>query len=157
MALTKAQFDTVIKKLKKDGQLTASGILTMAKSSKSPLHSLFEWDNTKAARQYRLEQARKIIKRANVTIENQEDKIIHVPVSSSKGEGTYKEAKTIVNSISDFELAMSEALKKLSSAEKAVELLKTVSSSENVDENVAILSVALQGLQTASEAIHKLH
>ncbi len=58
MPLTKAQFDTILKKLKRDGQLTASGILKMAENESSPLHSIFEWDDTKAAREYRLYQAR---------------------------------------------------------------------------------------------------
>ncbi len=155
MSLTKAQFDTILKKLKKDGQLTASGILKMAENKRSPLHSMFEWDDTKAAREYRLYQARRIIKRANVRFENQEDKIVHVPVSS--GEGVYKQAKSVVTSISDFELAMSEALKKLASAERAVQTLKDTLDNTEAEENIVILSVALQGLQTANDAIHKIH
>ena len=66
-----------------------------------------------------------------------------------------REAGVVVTSISDFELAMTEALKKLTSAERAVQTLKEAS--KGSDENVAILSLALQGLQTANEAIGKLH
>ncbi len=152
--LTKAQFDAVIKKLKKDGKLTASGILAEASNPKSPLHSLFEWDDKKAAREYRLQQARQLIKKANIHITEDKEKIVHIPVI--RGEGEYREAQTVVHIPSEFEAAMSEALRRLTSAELAVKILREVAAKESPD-SAAILSVALQGLQTANEAIKHLH
>lgn len=46
---------------KKHGAVTANLLLDRARSQKSKLHSLFEWDDTVAAEQYRLHQARQII------------------------------------------------------------------------------------------------
>lgn len=40
---------------------SADYLLREARKKRSPVHSLFEWDNTKAAREYRLLQARLII------------------------------------------------------------------------------------------------
>ena len=40
-----------------NGSLTAADVLDSAKSEDSPLHKLFEWDDTVAANKYRLEQA----------------------------------------------------------------------------------------------------
>ena len=55
------------------GELTPEDILEDAKSDNSPLHSFFEWSDTEAARNYRLQQARGLI-RAVVAIYVSDDK-----------------------------------------------------------------------------------
>lgn len=44
------------------GDLTAEAIVSSATSASSVLHSQFEWDDTEAAHQYRLVQARRLVK-----------------------------------------------------------------------------------------------
>jgi hypothetical protein len=44
------------------GELTPEDILADARNDNSPLHSFFEWDDTAAAEQYRLQQARGLIR-----------------------------------------------------------------------------------------------
>lgn len=46
---------------KKGGTIDAADIVEDARSEKSPLHPMFEWDDTEAAIKYRLTQARTII------------------------------------------------------------------------------------------------
>lgn len=48
------------------GQLKPSDVVAAARSQDSPLHSQFQWDDTAAAHQWRLEQARQLIR---VTVE----------------------------------------------------------------------------------------
>jgi hypothetical protein len=60
-----------------DGQLTPAGVVQKAKNPKHPLHGEFEWDNSKAGYQYRLQQARVLIQRARVVVER-EEKVIKV-------------------------------------------------------------------------------
>lgn len=55
------------------GELTPEDVLSDAKHNNSPLHSFFEWDDTAAAQQHRLQQARGLI-RAVVAIYVQDDK-----------------------------------------------------------------------------------
>lgn len=45
----------------KNGELTPRGVVEDASSTRSPLHSCFEWDDEKAADAHRLWQARKLI------------------------------------------------------------------------------------------------
>jgi len=45
----------------RDGVLTPEAVVDAAASLTSPLHSFFEWDDTKAGRHYRLQQARNLI------------------------------------------------------------------------------------------------
>ncbi len=47
---------------KRHGGLTAEIVVGVAQKKGSPLHGFFEWSDTEAARQYRLEQARHLIR-----------------------------------------------------------------------------------------------
>lgn len=53
----------------KKGMLTPEDVLQRARVRSSALHSYFEWDDTEAARKYRLEQARGVIRTVRVHIE----------------------------------------------------------------------------------------
>lgn len=49
--------------LGRDEVLPPSNVVRAAQNPTSVLHHLFEWDDVKAARQWRLEQARRLIER----------------------------------------------------------------------------------------------
>ncbi len=49
---------------------TASNLIKEARKKRSPLHSIFEWDDTEAAREYRLMQARMLIRSLQVEVIN---------------------------------------------------------------------------------------
>jgi hypothetical protein len=51
-----------------NGRMTPANVLSDASRSESPLHPLFEWDDKKAATQYRLAQANYIIRGIVVTL-----------------------------------------------------------------------------------------
>ena len=51
----------------KQGEITPPIVLADARSPKSPLHNYFEWNNTKAAEKWRLEQAGDLIR--SITVE----------------------------------------------------------------------------------------
>lgn len=55
------------------GELTPEDVVQDARNPNSPLHSFFEWDDTAAAEQHRLQQARGLIK-AVVAVYVQPDK-----------------------------------------------------------------------------------
>jgi hypothetical protein len=50
------------------GALRPADVVRAARSRRNPLHQFFEWDDTQAAAQYRLEQARHLIRSVRVTI-----------------------------------------------------------------------------------------
>lgn len=54
-----------------DGHLTAEAVVSDAANPKSPLHSRFEWDNSKAAHEHRLEQARALIRSVRVEVQTE--------------------------------------------------------------------------------------
>jgi hypothetical protein len=59
----------------KTGRLTPDAVIAAAKHPKSLLHEYFEWDDSEAARQHRLYQARKLINGVRVEIEINEHTI----------------------------------------------------------------------------------
>jgi len=58
------------------GSISADDVLEAAKPKDSVLHDYFEWDNSEAAHQYRLVQAREIIRSIVVKIEKSPDENI---------------------------------------------------------------------------------
>jgi hypothetical protein len=53
---------------KSAGAITPETVLDAAKNKRSPLHALFTWDNSEAAHQFRLQQARTLLNNIQVTI-----------------------------------------------------------------------------------------
>lgn len=52
----------------RNGRLTPADVLEAAKAKSSPLHKAFEWDDTEAARKFRLEQASYLIRSIEVVV-----------------------------------------------------------------------------------------
>ena len=52
--------------------LTPRVLVIESSKKESPLHSCFEWDNTKAAAEYRIVQAREILRFLIIAVEDQE-------------------------------------------------------------------------------------
>ncbi len=59
---------------KNRGAITAKAIVKEAKAQRSPLHNLFEWDDTVAAKNYREEQARQILVQLVIVQKGKKDK-----------------------------------------------------------------------------------
>lgn len=58
--------------IKKNKLLTPENIVEQAKSKDSALHDMFEWDNTKASEQWRLQQARVLLNEIKVIVDEKE-------------------------------------------------------------------------------------
>lgn len=64
------------------GLLTPRHVVDEAEDPLSPLHNYFEWDDSEAGRKYRLYQARQLISKVRVRIEdNREQKYFNATVS----------------------------------------------------------------------------
>jgi len=61
-----------ILKIEQNKGLTAKAIISEAEKKSSPLHDLFEWDDTEAAKLYRLQQARILVNEVKVIIDEKE-------------------------------------------------------------------------------------
>lgn len=111
----------VLKAMAESGSLTASRLVTEAAAEDHPLHSRFQWDDTVAAHEFRLMQARQIIVSVSVQPEGAKRPIpifIHVPARS--GEGQYVLTEFVVSNPDRWQLARDEALRYLNGAEENI-------------------------------------
>lgn len=65
---SKAVVDALAAIEDKSGRLTAEQVVEAARDEESPLHGYFVWDDDVAAYQYRLDQARALIRNVRVTM-----------------------------------------------------------------------------------------
>lgn len=145
----------------RDKELKPSAVVEAAKVKGSPLHGCFEWDNGKAAHEFRLQQARKLI-RVTVTLidgGSARDPYVHVPSESATQEGAYHPLSVVVENTDWFARAYAEAATKLkAAAESLQELKRAAESSETPDrERMAKIALAISAMQAANAAVQALH
>lgn len=96
------------------GRLDPKRVVDWARRNRSSaLHSRFQWDDTKAAEQYRLWQARELIVSVEVTYADGKQRQVYVSPISTRGKGGYHR---LVDVISDADLRgqfLSDALAEL--------------------------------------------
>lgn len=141
----------------RDGKLTAEGVVDEARSEDSPLHSHFEWDDEKAGHEYRLIQARRLLRvKVSPYVPGEEPSVL-VNVPASKGEGEYHPASVVVTSDTMFYAALAEANRRLSAARDGVDELERAARGGDQPDRLARIALAAKGLEAATEAIRSLH
>lgn len=141
----------------RDGGVRASVVVDEAKPKDSPLHDSFEWNNGKAGAQYRMIQARKLIRRVKIEFEDAPVVLVNVPsvvtISNPDNEGVYKPPSVIVESVSEYTRALAAALSKLNAAQAAVDHLRNAAGGEDDGGRLARMDIAVSALKTAQEAL----
>ena len=147
---------------KQRGELTPDITIEEAKPAKAPLHCQFEWDDQKAGNEFRLMQARNLI-RSVIEVEIVNKKTVptqayyHIRNEADKGEsGRYEPRQVVVQSIDMFQSALAMLEQKLSSAVRAVQELKEAAGQSKHKGKMAIIAIVTKALQTAEAAIKKL-
>lgn len=96
-----------ILRVEQENGLTAENLLAEASKENNPLHELFEWDDTEAANQYRLFQARVLINEVKVIVDSKEYfafENVQVSVDNLGGETTERVYKPIVEILNNDDL-----------------------------------------------------
>jgi hypothetical protein len=80
---------TVVERIeRKHGQCHPALLVHAAKSPRSPIHGLFEWDDTEAARQWRVHQARRVLNTITIVVEGVEAPVpayLHITKITDEG------------------------------------------------------------------------
>lgn len=85
----------VAKALGRLPEITPAAVLEAAHEPKSPLHKLFTWDDSKAAREYRLWQARRVIGAIEVVyVDGPSEPVRYMQVTERAGGGTTRYSTT---------------------------------------------------------------
>jgi len=149
---------------KQHGELTPPAVVESAKPEQALLHPVFEWDDERCGVEYRLIQARQLIK--NVEIVRQDEKpagIISAErayqyVPANEG-GAYHPTEVVVQRPDMYASALRELSARVHSAEEAMRALEMAAkSAEEIDtERMTRIAIAVQAMQTASAAVQALH
>lgn len=153
--------ETVVQKIySRDGEVKASVLVDEARPKDSPAHPAFEWRDKTAAEEYRLYQARHLIRKVSVIHEDKPSRLVHVPivaVADDSREGSYKPTEVVVSAPDEFESALNAAIQRLKSARTAVDDLQRAASKlePKGDRNALIAQVsnALAALNVALDRV----
>lgn len=107
----------------KNGRLEPEDIVNESRSEKAPLHSCFEWDDTKAAEKYRVSQAGDLI-RAIVTVTPLPEKTTEPVRAYVSVRGTYQPIATVVNTPDLYAELLANAEKELEAFNRKYSSLK---------------------------------
>ena len=105
---------------RKNGVIDAPDVVKEAKKKTSPLHPYFEWDDSAAAHEHRLHQARMLIRsvKVNVTIEKGEDPVpikAFYSLESETGVSGYKPVAEILAVPDERDMLLNRAKRELAS------------------------------------------
>ena len=148
--------------------LRPSEVVEEARPKESPLHCEFEWKDHVAAEQYRLNQARQLIRATLIPVQNTPETIVpvrfvHVPPTETErkkaetGEGVYRPVIEVIKSPDLFARALSALVSKVNAAQAAAEELRAAAEGNGDEMQLARIAVAITAMQTASAAVSALH
>lgn len=107
------------------GILRPGDVVEYARDQKTALHELFEWDDGKAAEEYRLEQARQVIRCTVHLIEDEQPPVrAYVSLQDDRKAGnSYRSIEEVLASPKLREALLSQALREANSWQKRYERL----------------------------------
>ena len=144
------------------GGLSAHVLVSESRPKGSPLHPCFEWDDSLAGEQFREHQARNIIKSVRVINDGKTSPLIaYCPKveSDERGETDYKLTSVVIERPDYYAQALTELVRRVKSAQEAVEQLQhaAMENSEQDENRLASIHMAIAALQTAGAAVRSLH
>ena len=116
---------------RKNGGVTRENVLDSARSSNSPLHELFEWNDTVAAEQYRLQQATTLICALHIEVDSQDDEPQKLRAYVNVGDersGRFINIDTAFQNNETRDIVLERALRELKAFEKKYRALSEFSS-----------------------------
>ncbi len=142
----------------KHGRLAPSIVLAEAQPEDSPLHNEFEWDDSVAAHEYRLQQARKLI-RLHVTYDEATKDLYHtyIHIPAAQGEGYYQHREVLIrqrNVDDDLAAAKQEAVGDLIAATRAIREIEKIEAARKASKSkLKHLASATTAIDTAKQEL----
>ena len=114
------------------GIITPAAVVAAAEPEDSPLHGVFCWDDTEAARLYRLDQAQRLIRRFAVKITDEKGRQFEVPMFvnlsvdrvGTKDENPYRMTEDVAKCEDLLAVAVRDALEQLEALRERYRHLK---------------------------------
>ena len=125
----------------RDGEVRPSVLVKEAKNKRSPIHDEFEWDDTKAGHEFRLSQARQLIRKVKYSEPTgAKSRYFHVPrevveeptAVDADPEGSYKPLSKIADSPSDYMRSLLELTKQRTAMDRSIRELNRAATKSGV-------------------------
>ena len=130
----------------RDGGLTPPVVVAEARPEEAPLHSCFEWDDPIAGEQYRLMQARTLIRTVRIEIEGQPCNMF-VHTVTEDNQPVYRLVTEVVKNPDMFARAIAELSAKLHAIARSIDELERL--------RPGALGSAAKHLAAASRAVNR--
>ena len=111
--LYKADAEKVSKEIESIPNATPSSILEYARNENSELHKCFEWDDTEAARKYRIIQAGNLVRNLVIVESKEKSEPQQIRVMYTSQDGGYKQTKLILQNPDEYETLKNRAMAEL--------------------------------------------
>lgn len=153
---------TVVQEIvERDGKIAPTELVEAARPKESPAHPAFEWDNKKAGEQWRVHQARNLIRVVRVTVEEREERLVHVPRVIVQGadtrEGYYRPISVVVEKPDEYQRALDAAVAKLNGAQAALDELHNIANQGGKADAAAAIAQMSKATQLFRESLASLH
>ena len=143
----------------RDGEVKASVVVTDACPVSSPLHDHFQWDDTLAAIEHRLGQARRLIRTVKIEYEGELTQLINVPVvhmedgdeEGASEEGSYQVPAVIVQTQSEFDRALGQLIGQIKAIGVTVAVLEQATENKDDTKLLGQLSRAVTRVSKLTE------
>lgn len=146
---------TVIERLRAlesgNGVITPDAVVSDAANPESPLHKYFEWDDTEAARKYRIEQARTLIRSVRVEIVEQKHKLSTIAyVRNPEAERNEQGYQSVAKLRTDKDRARKATIEEIQRAEYALQRAYDVAESLGLKKEIEQLISMVRNIKTAA-------
>ncbi len=122
---------------REDGRILPEDVVEAARDKKSPLHNQFDWNDTLAAKKWRIEQARELLRVTVMLLPGVKDPIrAFVSLSTEKG---YRMTANVLANVTFRSQLLEDALKEMRAFERKYAHLKELA--DVIKEMKAILKV----------------
>lgn len=125
---------------KQEGMITPQSVVERARNENSPIHDMFDWNDTSAAEKYRIWQARQYIKDITVEIVGQPSQgffNVMVSVEDVKTQGYFSTEKVLSDEVMK-KAVLKEALSKLLYWKRLYKDFSELSGLVNIDKAEAL-------------------
>lgn len=154
--MTMREVADVLERLEQEnGNLDPSDVVTEARDPASPLHNFFEWDDDQAAQQWRIGQARLLIRRVKIQVTVREIPMdVARYVRDPDEPGSYS---NIVRVRSDEDRSRRTVLDEMNRVSQAAKRARAVAAVlgtiEQVDEIIRLAEMVVRRVQITDETV----
>lgn len=117
--------------------ITPEEVVEFARDERTALHRYFEWDDTAAAREYRIDQARRVLRMA-VTVVDAGNKPVRALVSLSSDGGGYRPLNLVLADPAQRGVLLEDALQSLNRFREKYERLRELADLWPVAEQIQV-------------------